>query len=54
MGVRPGEGGLVGSKVWGRGWCGVNAKKGGPGLVGGGGGQDECEPRIEHIVKMQK
>ena len=30
-------GGLGGSKIWGRGWCGVNAKKGGPGLVRGGG-----------------
>ena len=33
-----------------RGWCGVNAKKGG--LVGGG--QGGCEPRFELIVKMHK
>ena len=35
MGVRPGGGWLVGSKVRGRGCCGVNAKKGGLGPVGG-------------------
>ena len=40
---------MVSSKVGGRGWCGVNAKKGGP--VGGQGG---CEPRIALIVKMHK
>ena len=28
IGVRPGGGGLVGSKLGGRGLCGVNAKKG--------------------------
>ena len=27
MGVRPGVGALVGSKVGGRGWCGVNEKR---------------------------
>ena len=43
---------MVSSKVGGRGWCGVNAKKGGP--VGGGGVQGGCEPRIELIVKMHK
>ena len=47
MGVR--LGGLVSNKVWGRGRCVVNAKKGGP-----VGGQCGCEPRIELIVKMNK
>ena len=47
MGVRPGEGGgLVGSKVGGRVWCGVNAKKGGPvGVFQGG-----CVRRIEDFL----
>ena len=48
MVVRPAEGGLVGSKVWSKGWCGVNAKRGRLG------GQGRCEPRIELIVKMHK
>ena len=38
MFMKPGEGGLVGSKVGGMGWCGVYAKKGGQGPVGDGGG----------------
>ena len=38
MGVRPGGGGLAGSKVGGRGWCEVNAKKRGSGSDRGGGG----------------
>ena len=37
MGVRPGAGGLVGSKVGGRGWFGVNARNGGPGVGWGSG-----------------
>ena len=43
LGVRPGEG-LLGSKVGGRGWCVINAKKGGRVRFGDQGG---CEPRIE-------
>ena len=39
---------MVGSKVWSKGWCGVNAKRGRLG------GQGRCEPRIKLIVKMQK
>ena len=44
--------GLVGIKVGGRGCCGVNAKKGGPGPVGGcePKSQGGCESRIEVIV----
>ena len=42
---------MVGSKVWGRGLCGVTAKEGGPVR---GGGQGGCEPRIELIVNMKK
>ena len=50
-----GAGWLV-ARLGGRGWCGVNAKKNvvSPGLIGGGGGQGGCEPRIELILKMQK
>ena len=48
MVVRPAEGGLVSSKVWSKGWCGVNAKRGR--LRGRG----RCEPRIELIVKCTK
>ena len=40
---------MVSSKIWGRGWCGVNAKNGV--RLGGQGG---CEPRIQLIVKMHK
>ena len=53
MFMKPGEGGLVGSKVGGMGWCGVYAKKREVRVRLGMGGSGECEPRIELTVKMQ-